>query len=189
MWHLKALIEDACLASFEKLFQYFAPLTEKHVCSLAELFTGSLKSVFVFRRLRAASTALLVKISQTYLGAMPLRHLKTARFTCVLINCSIVFQPKLWIRGLLGASKWLLVTMRAALLWSLSSSKMLNYSSPKQSSSIGSEAQRCYYKDSLQPPQEESAWHISESQLHGKLCLWLILFDSSTWDFHLFEHL
>jgi len=43
----------------------------------------------------------LVKISQRYLGAMLFKHLKTVRFTCLLINSSIVFQPKLWTRGLL----------------------------------------------------------------------------------------
>ena len=96
-----ALIEVDCLASFHQL----ATLNEKHFCPLVELFKGSLKSVFVFRRLRVAFTVFLVKISQSYLGAMLFQHLKTVRFTCLLINSSIVFQPKLWIRGLLGASK------------------------------------------------------------------------------------
>ena len=63
MWHLKALTEDACSVSVERVFQQFARLNEKHFCPLAELFKGNLKSVFVFRRLRAASTAVLVKIS------------------------------------------------------------------------------------------------------------------------------
>ena len=57
MWHLKAFIEDACLASVERLFQNFAPLSEKHFCSLAELFKASLKSIFVFRSLRAVLKA------------------------------------------------------------------------------------------------------------------------------------
>ena len=113
MWHLKALTKDACLASVEG---YFYPL--------AELFKGSFKSVFVFRRLRAASTAFLVKISLRYLGATRLMLLKTVIFAFLSINYSIVIRPKLWIRGLLGASKWLLVTMRAALFWSLGSFKM-----------------------------------------------------------------
>ena len=37
---------------------------------------GSFKSVFVFRILRVALTIFLVKISQRYLGAMLLKHLK-----------------------------------------------------------------------------------------------------------------
>ena len=45
MWLLKALIEDACLASVERLFQHCEPLNEKHFCPLADLFKGSLKSV------------------------------------------------------------------------------------------------------------------------------------------------
>jgi len=90
-----------CLASFDRPFQHLAPLNEKLFCPLAELFKGSLKSVFVFRRLRVALTVFLVKISQRYLGAMLFKHLKTVRFTCLLINSSIVFQPKLWTRGLL----------------------------------------------------------------------------------------
>ena len=63
MWHLQVFIEDACLASVERLFKNFAPLSEKHFCSLAELFKASLKSIFVFRSLHAASTVFLVKIS------------------------------------------------------------------------------------------------------------------------------
>ena len=51
MWLLKALIEDACLASVERLFQHCEPLNEKHFCPLADLFKGSLKSVLVSRRL------------------------------------------------------------------------------------------------------------------------------------------
>ena len=124
MWLLKALIVDACLASVERLFQHCEPLNEKHFCPLADLFKGSLKSVLVSRRLCIALTAFLVKISLRYSGAMPCRHLKTVMFTCLLINCSIVFQPKLWIRGLLGASKLLFVTIRAALFWSLCNCKM-----------------------------------------------------------------
>ena len=52
-----------------------------------------------------ALTVFLVKILHRYLGAMLFEHLKTVRFTCLLINSSIAFQSKLWIRGLLGASK------------------------------------------------------------------------------------
>ena len=54
--HLKALIEVVCLASVEKPLQNFAPLNVKHFCPLAELLEGSLKSVFVFRKLRVALT-------------------------------------------------------------------------------------------------------------------------------------
>ena len=54
IWFLKALSEDACVTSVERLFQIFAPLNEKHFCPAEELFKGSLKSVAVFRRLRAA---------------------------------------------------------------------------------------------------------------------------------------
>ena len=112
------------MASVERPFQHFAPLNERYLCPVAELFTGSFKSVFVFRRLRVALTMYLVKISQRYLGAMLFKHLKTVRFTCLLINSSIVFQHKLWIRGLFGASKWLLITMRAALFWRLCNCKV-----------------------------------------------------------------
>ena len=83
----------------------FAPLNEKHFCLLAELFKGSLNLVFIFRKLRVALTVFLVKILQRYLGAILLPHLKTVRYTCLLINSSIVFQPKLWVRGFVGASK------------------------------------------------------------------------------------
>ena len=66
MWLLKALIEDACLASVERLFQHCEPLNEKHFCPLADLFKGSLKSVLVSRRLCIALTAFLVKIIVLY---------------------------------------------------------------------------------------------------------------------------
>ena len=98
-------MEVNCLTSVERPFQHFVPINEKHFCLLADLLKGSLKLVFVFRRLRVALTVFSVKISKRYLGAMLFKHLKTVRFTCLLINSSIVFQPKLWIRGLLGASK------------------------------------------------------------------------------------
>ena len=69
--HLKALIEVVCLASVERPFQHFPPLNEKNFCPLAEPFKGSLKSVFVFRRLRVVLTVFLVKISQRNLGGLP----------------------------------------------------------------------------------------------------------------------
>ena len=83
---LKALIEVVSFASVGRPFQHFAPLNEKRFCPLAELLKGSLKSVFVFRRLRVVLTVFLVKISQRYLGAMLFKHLKTVRFTCLLIS-------------------------------------------------------------------------------------------------------
>ena len=36
MWHLKVLIEDACLTSFEWMYHHFAPLNEKHFCLFAD---------------------------------------------------------------------------------------------------------------------------------------------------------
>ena len=73
----------------------FAPQNEQYFCPEEELFKGSLKSVVVFRRLRAAQSTFLMKTSLRYLGARSLRHLKTISFDCLSINCSIVCQPKL----------------------------------------------------------------------------------------------
>ena len=55
------LIEVVSFDSVEKPFQNFAPLNEKLFCPLAELLKGSLKSEFVFRRLRVVLTVFLVK--------------------------------------------------------------------------------------------------------------------------------
>ena len=99
----------------ERQFQIFAPLNEKHFCPVEELFKGSLKSVDVFRRLREAHSTFFVKSSLRFLGARSLRHLKTVSFDCLSISCPIVCQPKLSIKGLLGASNSLLVKTRAAL--------------------------------------------------------------------------
>ena len=143
MWLLKALIEDACLASVERLFQHCDPLSEKHFCPLAGLFKGSLKSVLVSRRLCIALTAFLVKISLRYSGAMPCRHLKTVMFTCLLINCSIGSEVCLEHQNCYSSQYVLLCFGGSAIVrcqW--------NYSSPKQNSSTGSEAQLYYYRGS-----------------------------------------
>ena len=102
---LKASSVAACLASVERLFQIFDPQNEQHFCPVEELFKGSLKSVDVFRRLREMQSTFLVKNSLRYLGARSLRHVKTVSFDCLSINCPIVCQPKLCIKGLLGGTE------------------------------------------------------------------------------------
>ena len=76
----------------------FALQNEQYFCPEEELFKDSLKSVVVFRRLRAAQSTFFMKTSLRYLGARSLRHLKTISFDCLSINCSIVCQPKLCIK-------------------------------------------------------------------------------------------
>jgi len=58
------------LDSVEKPFKHLVPLNEENFGLLPELFKGSLKSLFVFRRLSVALTVFLAKISQRYLGKM-----------------------------------------------------------------------------------------------------------------------
>ena len=63
MWLLKALTEDACLASVGSLFQHFSPLNEKRFCSLAELFKGRLKSRrLILKTPCAQSTEIIIDI-------------------------------------------------------------------------------------------------------------------------------
>jgi len=70
------------MKKFVWLFQHLVPLNGKHFCQLAELLNGSLKSVFVFLRLRVALTVFLVKISRRYLGQC---YLNTYKLLGVLV--------------------------------------------------------------------------------------------------------
>ena len=60
---LKTLTDGACLVSVGRLFQSFAPRYEKLFCPFADVFCGSLKSVFVLRRLRELRT-IVISLSQ-----------------------------------------------------------------------------------------------------------------------------
>ena len=68
---LKTVTDGACLFSAGRLFHSFAPRYKKHFCPFADVFCGSLKSVFVLRRLRELLAEFLVKRLLMYCGASP----------------------------------------------------------------------------------------------------------------------
>ena len=63
---LKQLMEDACFACFDTLFQTLAPLYEKYFCSFDVMFFGIFKSESVFLRLWDEDFDFLVKRSIKY---------------------------------------------------------------------------------------------------------------------------
>ena len=63
---LKVVRDDACFPSAERPFQALAPLKEKHLKLVFELFLGSLKSVSVFRKHLEVSWDVLVDRRHVY---------------------------------------------------------------------------------------------------------------------------
>ena len=111
---LKLFREDACFDSAEWLFHNFAPPKEKHFCPFAVVFSGTLRSVLVFRRQRVEHCEFLLKRLLKYCGVSSLSDLKTIVFDSLLMSCSMIFQPNLSMSGLFGVSKLLFVTIQAA---------------------------------------------------------------------------
>ena len=104
---------DAHYAIDGRLFHNIAPLYETLFCPFEGTFFGSLRSVAVRLRLYQELVQLASNRSERYCVASLFTDLKTITFVSLWIRSSIVFQPKISIRGLLGASYLLPVIILA----------------------------------------------------------------------------
>ena len=113
--------EVACFDPADRPFHSFAPLKEKHLCPIVYFFKGNLRSVPVLRKLLTEHVEFRMKRSHRYCGAISFKDLKTIILDSLDTSSSMVFHPRLSIRGLPGASKLLFVIILAARFWSFCS--------------------------------------------------------------------
>ena len=75
------LREAACLQLAERLFQYFAPLNEKHFLPFSVPFYGNLRSVDVLRSLYEVLCKFFLNKLRKYGGVSSFKLLKTIFWT------------------------------------------------------------------------------------------------------------